>query len=307
MPELNCCFCNNKDLSLLYTDQFHKVKKDHGPINFYTCKKCHSGLTFPLPSSKQLENLYSSFVNGMDEVTRNNRDANPLDTWFQQCIDRGIHQLSKEITSKTSFTWIDIGAGKGELASLLSDQYPNSRGLAIDFHSRPELLNTALNVDWLECDLNEPLFSRWIDKNNVDLIFSITVLEHISAPGVFIKNVLPLLNQNGAFYLTVPDFSSIASRLLKSKWPYLLPGEHLNIPSKRGMNILLNNLLHELNLNDKDFIVFVKRIILPYPLRYYLMYFRLNLLSKLFGSSIILKIPTGILEAGIKPGNQKNK
>lgn len=307
MQECRCCFCNNTSLSLLYSGHFHRVKKDHGPFDFYRCQKCHSGLTRPLPTRSQLQTLYGSFAGGMDETTRKNRDANPLTIWYRQCIERGLQQLPSAITTGSDFTWIDIGAGKGELAKLMSEQYPNSKGLAIDFHPRPELLGTAQNVDWLECDLNDPLFAGRIETRQFDLALSITVLEHVRTPDLFIKNILPLLKDEGAFYLTVPDFSSFAARFLKSKWPYYLPGEHLNIPSKKGMEILLHNLSHELGMIDKGFNVFCKRIILPYSLSYYLQYLRINILARLpGGKNIAIKLPTGILEAGIKPRVQGN-
>ena len=96
-------------------------------------------------------------------------------------------------------------------------------------------------------------------------------------------------------YLTTPDFGSITAKLLKGYWPYLIFGEHLNIPSKKGIKILIQKLLNDSSTENKK-LLFVEPTILPYPFGYYLQF--LSISSTLFsGSRITLNFPTGILKA----------
>ncbi len=216
---MQCCFCDSRDLTLIYSKQYHPVNKEHGPFNFYRCNNCGSGLTLPTPSPAQLDMLYSSFAGGMDEQTRNNRDSNPLDRWYRQCIDRALRHVPFEVKPGIRFSWIDIGAGNGELAKLMALRFPDSKGLAIDFHSRPAALQHISNLQWLQCDLNNPVSINTLKQEQFDLAFSITVLEHVRDPFTMLENFKPLLRKRSLFYIPVPDYSSTAARVLKTRWP----------------------------------------------------------------------------------------
>jgi hypothetical protein len=70
-------------------------------------------------------------------------------------------------------------------------------------------------------------------------------------------------------------------------------GDYLNIPSAKGMNMLLQQLQKE-----PGSVVFSRHTILPYTLGYFLSWFRMPFLKKLLPHSLPVKLPTGILEAG---------
>ncbi|MGI8950089.1 MAG: class I SAM-dependent methyltransferase [Chitinophagaceae bacterium] len=301
MPQvvnIECCFCKSSDVSLLYKQKYHKVKRNHGPVNFYKCNTCFSGFTFPLPSPQQLKELYDSFEGGMDNFTRQIRNKNPLTKWFQNCISEALKYSHTSYNTNDSFTWIDIGAGDGELVKLMSQKFPNAKGIAVDFHKRPENLKDCTNITWIQCDLNEPDYYKKISISNFDIVFCITVLEHILKPYNFLDNLIKILGNGKILYLTTPDFGSVTAKLLSSRWPYLTFGEHLNIPSKKGMKILLQTLVKENNLEYKKQI-FVAPTVLPYPLNYFLQYYRFNFLSKFFSNEITFNFPTGILKSGL--------
>lgn len=294
---VECCFCQSKNATLLYTEQYHKIKKDHGPITFYKCNDCHSGFTFPLPTAIQLFDLYNSFSGGLDNYTRQMRNNNPLNKWFEICISNALKYCEIPYNTNDSFEWIDIGAGNGELARSMSQKFPRSKGIAIDFHARPEMLEGCPNIQWIECNLNKPDFYQQINMKNPDFVFCITVLEHILNPKLFLDNLIKILGNGKVLYLTTPDFGSIAAKILKSYWPYLIFGEHLNIPSKGGIKILLHRLLKDSGIENKRQF-FVEPTILPYPLGYYLQYYHIN--PRFFsGNKMTLNLPTGILKAGV--------
>ena len=303
---MQCCFCDSRDLILLYSKHYHPIIKEYGPFDFYRCKHCGSGLTLPAPAPAQLDTLYRSFAGGMDEQTRKNRDTNPLDRWYQQCIGRALRHAPFGAETGARFSWVDIAAGNGELAKLMALRYPDSQGLAIDFHPRPAGLQQIENLRWLQCDLNKPISIELLPQQPFDLAFSITVLEHVRDPFTMLENFMPLLKNQSLFYITVPDYSSVAASLLKTHWPYYIPGEHINIPSKTGLRILIRRLLSE-EVSAPGNSIFVNRIILPYPISYYLQFFRLpKLASFVRKKAWVLKLPTGILEALIIKSVREN-
>ncbi|MEX6686571.1 class I SAM-dependent methyltransferase [Danxiaibacter flavus] len=294
--KINCTFCGSSNTLLLYKHKYHPYITQHGPIDFYKCKYCKSGFTYPLPTSTSLANLYASFCDGLNPNTKKMRLESSFDKWFNQCINNALNYSQKKYTSKDYFTWIDIGAGGGELSKLMSKKFPRSKGVAIDFHPRPKFLDDCKNLEWLQVDLNKKGFGS-IFRSKFDLVFSITVIEHILIPNVFISDCLSIMKNTGTFYITAPAFGSLASRILKGRWSYLIFGEHINIPSKRGIILLMSQ-----EANNKQFnkpIIFSRSIILPYPLVYYLKHFGLNNIANFFSEKICLSLPTGILEAGV--------
>ena len=257
-----CCFCESDHLSLMYNRQFHHFKKDHGPFDFYLCRNCGSGVTIPVPTSEQLAALFDS---------------------------------------SSVFGWVYVGAGAGELSKIISENFPDSKGIAVDFHECPALLKGVKNVNWVRQDLNETDFSV-LFPNSADLVFSLAVLEHIQHPDEFAFKLVKLAKpESGVVYTAQPDFGSFSRKFWRKQWPFYLPGEHLNIPSVKGANMLFNRAAEKLHLADDAHEIFSRPVSLPYPLRYTLDYFKLGFASTMVPGSLRIPLWAGVLEAGITP------
>jgi SAM-dependent methyltransferase len=191
------------------------------------------------------------------------------------------------LRANPSFSWIDIGAGEGEMSNMIHQNFPASNGTAVDFHERPAQLNNA--VGWISADLSRQMPS--IGK--VDLVFAITVLEHMTDPGHFIRSCLDLMKPGSVFYFNCPRADSNAFRIMGKKWPYYLPGEHITIPSISG----LGKLMHvECSRKFGDrYTLTISPVVMPYPLGFYLGYF-MPFTMKNFSLSTDIYFPTGMLE-----------
>ncbi len=294
---MTCLFCGSPELEIFFKNKFHPLAQWHGPFDFYRCKNCESGITLPLPSSAQLTRLYESFEGGMMPQIRELRDDYPLNTWFNQCVSHALAANENIIYKPDVFSWIDFGAGSGELSKLLMNRFPHSDGIAADFHDVPEKL-VGSKVKWVKTDLNGTFIESFSSFEKANYIFLITVLEHLMHPDIFIGHAIQLLKPGGCFYLTVPRIDCMAFALLKERWPYMIAGEHLNIPSIKGMEILLFKTCNKV-FGEGNCKITVKPVILPYPVGYYLQYFGLKKLAKKIPSDIVLRIPTGLLEASV--------
>ena len=225
------------------------------------------------------------------------RDEYPLTKWYNQCIDNAFHYAQKDIKSTQIFNWIDLGAGNGELAKLMTARFPMSSGVGTDFHDKPAALSTS-GIKWLKADLNDTSGEPVAVLTRADLIFLITVVEHLLRPDIFLGHALQLLKAGGCLYLTTPRIDCTAFRLLKEKWPYIIMGEHLNIPSIKGMETLLHKTCTKI-FGENNYTVIVKPVILPYPAGYYLQYFGLKSIAQKLPQNWLLRLPTGLLEAAV--------
>src|SRR5262249_12999095 len=60
------------------------------------------------------------------------------------------------------------------------------------------------------------------------------VLEHVPDPVAFLRTGAALLKPGGHLYANVPDLDSLQARVLRGRWPLLLP-EHLTYFSRRSL------------------------------------------------------------------------
>ena len=230
-----CPYCTARALRRTYTGLYHPLKSDHGPFDFYECGKCGSGVTFPMPSAKSLNALYQIYSSGLPAQNRCAMLDGDGEAWHLSCVKR-IAALS-HVTTLSHFSWIEAGAGAGEMARRMASAFPNSSGLAVDLHARPT--NLSPNTEWLQIDLNQPDFYEKIGRK-ADVVYATAVWEHVSNPDIFAQNMVKLLNSGGLLYLVCPNYASLARKILGKRWPYFTPGEHLTMPSAKGAEICLH-------------------------------------------------------------------
>lgn len=293
-----CLFCGSQSTHLVYPGRFHPAAGWHGPFDFYRCNVCNSGLTWPPPEPDQLTKLYESFDGGMIPHIRALRDKYPLTVWFQQCINRAMQYSGNNMFGTSVFTWADLGAGKGEMAVSLAKSFPRSNGIAVDFHGRPVELDQYPGVKWIKADINQADFPAYFTDSRATFVFAITVLEHLLRPDLFIEKALNISGTSSCLYLTTPMMNSTAFRILGEKWPYFLPGEHLNIPSLEGMRFMLERICKE-RFDQENYKVHVRPVILPYPLGYYAEYLKLAKIGAFIPYKWVMRLPTGLLEAAV--------
>lgn len=193
-----------------------------------------------------------------------------------------------------SFSWLEIGAGEGEFASLMSEQFPHAQGVAVDIHPCPESLIHAKNIEWKLCDINLDRFEMELPK--ADLVIAISILEHVRSPQKFLAALTSLVNPRGTLYIACPDYGSTARRLFRRLWPFFLPGEHLHVPSKKGITACLTKIVE--NRTPLQSSVFARSVYLPYTMRYLMWYLKLGRVARIFPSGFVVPLPAGVLEAG---------
>ncbi len=292
MHHFSCCFCAGNLFDIISSNANHKVKKDHGPFSIYKCLGCDSLITYPLPSAQQLEDLYHSFEGGIEPRLRQMRSKTPLTQWYTDCINNARH-YNNEAFERTNFKWMDVGAGAGELSEILSQKFTSSEGVAVDFSEEPDQFKVQKLFKWYKRDLNGP---NWIDtlpERKFDVIFALAVLEHVLSPDKFLQQLINSLSKGGILYVLTPDFASPLSRMLGTRWPYYLPGEHLHIPTIRGLSKWFQKIQQESNNAYK---ARVETAQIHYPIQYILRFMHLNSIAGFFSKKATVKVKPGLLQ-----------
>lgn len=295
-----CFYCGGRDVRLAYLGKFHKLKNDHGPFDFYVCRGCGSGLTLPPPSPTALAEFYGSFEFGLSKFTRGLLLENPSAVWHEK-FARRLADLDARAHA-AGFTWIDVGAGGGEIARKLAEHFPASTGLAIDIHDRPPALaDGPANVEWRRIDIARDSFAADLAAK-ADLVFAIGVWEHVRRPDIFARNLLSLLKPHGIAYFESPNYGSFARRLMGRFWPYFLPGEHLCMPTLKGARLCLSRELASLGDGGRSAVVAARPVMLRYSVRFALAKFSMSGLARLVPPTLYAHLPSGAMESVVRLG-----
>jgi len=249
-------------------------------------------MTWPLPSAQELDAFYKSTEHGMSASMRAALADNPDAVWHEMCARRLV-ELSRR-NHDDVFTWIDIGAGAGEMAVRLAREFPRARGIAIDLHERPPALRDA-DVEWRRIDMTESDWSDCIDARP-DLAFATGVWEHVMRPDLFARAAVAILAPGGVFYATTPNYGSLARKVLGTRWPYYNPGEHLCMPTPHGAQLCLANAAIQASRSPSE--IKARAIAVQYSIGYVLAHFGLPQVNALARRRVYL--PSGAMESVIR-------
>jgi SAM-dependent methyltransferase len=124
---------------------------------------------------------------------------------------------------------IDVGCGKGSFLKVLTDLYPQVRGLGIDpSYEENQSTITTSNLSNLQSNLHfiQDIFKQEYVTEQPALVICRHVLEHIPQPTNFLKSIHSALSAfpNTPFFLEVPDLTWILEN--QAFWDFCY--EHCN-------------------------------------------------------------------------------
>lgn len=139
---------------------------------------------------------------------------------------------------------LEIGCSTGLFLSLLQNKDWQVYGVEISKKSTEEAQKRGVKViidDFMKVNINEKF----------DAVILNHTLEHLENLVAVIKKVNSLLNPGGLLYIDVPNFGGLSAKLLGTKWPLLLPDEHLWHFTEMSLRILLKNLGFKIIFTEK--------------------------------------------------------
>lgn len=121
-------------------------------------------------------------------------------------------------------TVLDVGCSTGAFLFQLRSKFPDNysvlgvdvAGPALDYAEQKGI--TVLRESFLTKDFGEQRFSA---------VTFWAVIEHLANPGEFLRKSTSILEPEGFLFVLVPNFSSLAVRLLGGKYRYIFP-QHVN-------------------------------------------------------------------------------
>jgi SAM-dependent methyltransferase len=129
--------------------------------------------------------------------------------------------------------WLDVGCGRGELLRVLTRRGWHAVGTELASAAAEALRRAGLEVHLGRLD------EIGLDDQSFDVVSMVEVLEHVEDPGTLLRDARRLLRPGGAIYLTTPHGRGLSARALGTRWSVVVPPEHLQLYSVRGLERLL--------------------------------------------------------------------
>ncbi|MCX6237732.1 MAG: methyltransferase domain-containing protein [Bacteroidia bacterium] len=190
-----CPICGSSEISILAA-----YRSKHPTFAGLKLTNCHScGMVFanPMPGEVALEKYNASFL----KSTQNSHPRSVGNDAFFSGIAR-VRQMHLErylsLHNIDVSSLLEIGAGPGFFALNYLVDHPNTNYFATETESSYHSSLEKIGVHIIEPD------AVGRSTELVDLVFMSHVLEHISTPAKFLKDVTQNLRKGGALFIEVP-------------------------------------------------------------------------------------------------------
>ena len=234
---MKCYNCGNNDLKRAYS--FHEFQ-------LYTCKQCKLSKIYPSPSQEVLSKYYSGTENNIAKGNTENEilafKSNPQQVFKILYKTRfaplkKIKEVDEVFKNKNESVLMDVGCGGGVfLASLEYSGHKNLYGMEYNDKS-VELIKKHFNYHITQSEIK---VQEHYPK--ADIVTCFDVVEHLIEPSDAAKQLNRMLKDGKYLHIRVPNYGSLVSRILRSRWLWTIPPFHLNYFTKQSLkNIFTMN------------------------------------------------------------------
>jgi SAM-dependent methyltransferase len=194
-------------------------RTDLSPGRVLRCRVCGLGYRQTRPDEEQLARLYRALDGEVYEADGRGR---------AQTAARHLRIVRRE---RTTGRLLDVGCASGAFLRCAADAGWRVVGVepAAALAARARTL-LAGRGEVLGVSLQEAC----LPAASFDAVTLWDVLEHVPDPVDFLRTGAALLKPGGHLYANVPDLESLQARVLRTRWPLLLP-EHLTYFSRRSL------------------------------------------------------------------------
>lgn len=149
-------------------------------------------------------------MSNIDKYYQGGRYKSATKEAFEELAWKKIDVFSKILKDQKFEKALDVGCGDGRVAQIMGERL----GIAfygVDISKKGVELAKKIGVKAKVADLSSKIP---FEDNYFDLVISTEVLEHVTDPDTFLKEIYRVLKPSGKLLLTTPNLSSWVNRIL---------------------------------------------------------------------------------------------
>jgi SAM-dependent methyltransferase len=217
-----CVVCEGKGHSLYAVKAGHKVWK---------CGSCGTLFLFPLPKPSETEAVYGKeYFTGAREgfgYVDYDADKEAMRSVFEQYL-----RDFERVLGKTG-RLLDIGAATGYFMKIAEEKGWKTRGVEISPYAAELGRSRGLDIE------TGTIHGTTFGQESFDMVTMWDVVEHVPDPILDIRKTCSLLRPGGLFAIITPDSGSRFAKFMGSRWPLLVPPEHIFYFNRESLGLLL--------------------------------------------------------------------
>ncbi|MGO5065106.1 class I SAM-dependent methyltransferase [Clostridium sp. LCP25S3_F8] len=202
-------------------------------FKFVKCNKCNTIYINPRPTSQMLSDFYanSRSMKYWNEVLFPETEEFRKEKLFKNRAQNIIKFCEKY--GENFRTIVDVGAGFGTFCDVIKENNTFENVIAVE--PSTGLAKTCENKGIQT--INESIENVLLE--NISVITSFEVIEHLFNPIEFVKECANVLPKNGLFIVTTPNMEGFELSMLKTVSPNIGGPDHLNYFTPSSLEYLL--------------------------------------------------------------------
>lgn len=199
--------------------------------NLFQCDACAYVQIADRPPAAEISEIYGDCY----FVSNKYKDTNILD-WENQ---RRLKILASFLPHATARV-LDAGCAAGDFLLTAKNQYQmhgcDISSFAVDIARKknPDIADNIFVSDLDACALQAGMY---------DAICLWDVIEHLWDPLVVCNALATMLKPSGLIFISTPDIGSVTARLMRQRWAFMTPPEHMGFFNSKSLRHLFEKIL----------------------------------------------------------------
>lgn len=218
MTTFACRLCAASELALLF-----EVRGS----TLHRCAACGFVQVRDKPSPEDLQAIYADayFVRSKyeDDVALQRENQRRLDLLEQCGVPAGAAVL-------------DVGCATGDFVAHAARRYDM---WGLDVSPYATRIAREKNPERAHQILTGFIEDQEFQKQSFDAVVMWDVIEHVWDPASVCRQLVEFLRPGGSLLLSTPDIGAATARLMRTRWAFMTPPEHLSFFSKPSLDFLL--------------------------------------------------------------------
>jgi ABC-type polysaccharide/polyol phosphate transport system ATPase subunit/SAM-dependent methyltransferase len=203
-------------------------------IEHWECQRCKFVFVNPYPPDGLLHALYNgSYYNGVRKYIERPKALANLDDNSMSVSLEYVQPLFDFVRRrKVRGTWLDVGGGNGGFAAYVRKTFPRLSVFLQEINDQ--------SIRFARDHFRLPVVTESIQELRArqaqfDVISLIGVLEHVSRPYEFLRELTDILAPDGLLLLSTPRFSRLNRIISRGAAPAVCPPFHLSLFNGRNL------------------------------------------------------------------------
>ncbi len=199
-------------------------------VNYYSCKNCSSIFQYPYPDDRHIHRYYDSYYSKKKIMNPGYLDEKNISNLFNE-RDKTLKEIGFQKKWLKKGNNVEFGCANGQFLKYLVKN-DAKKIIGIDISK-----NLIKSIKLKKIKLYTGDLSI-VEYNSTENLFLFNILEHITDINLLFDKIKKIIKKKGRIVIEVP-LCGIISKFFSNKWRFLMPDEHLNIPSLKGIVIFL--------------------------------------------------------------------